>query len=67
MRPPGSSRRRADASPTQDREHVEGDGGLGPIELLVVVLGSFLAGPLAAVYLGSRLRPMAEPVEPVSA
>ena len=40
--------------------------GLGPIEL-VVVLGTFLAGPLAAVYLGSRLRRPSEPSELVSA
>jgi len=37
-----------------------GDGGLGPTELLLV-LGSFLAGPLAAVYLGTRLRRTPEP------
>lgn len=42
------------------------DGGLGPIEL-VVVLGTLLAGPLAAVYLGSRLRRGREPAELVSA
>ncbi len=35
-------------------------GGLGPTELLLV-FGSFLAGPLAAVYLGTRLRRTPEP------
>ena len=36
-------------------EESGGNGGLGPIEL-VVVLGTLFAGPLASVYLGSRLR-----------
>ncbi|MBA3243756.1 MAG: hypothetical protein H0T61_01080 [Actinobacteria bacterium] len=41
---------------TLPEEEVDGSsGGLGPIEL-VVVLGSFFAGPVAAVYLSSRLR-----------
>jgi hypothetical protein len=40
-----------------------GGGGLGPIEL-VVLLGTFLAGPLAALYLGTRLRrPSESPAE----
>ena len=43
-----------------------GDGGLGPIEL-VVVLGTFLGGPLGAVYLGSRLRRTAAAGELASA
>jgi len=43
-----------------------GDGGIGSIELLVI-LGTFLAGPLAAVYLGSRLRRTPEPAELASA
>ena len=42
------------------------DSGLGPIEL-VVVLGTLLAGPLASVYLASRLRRTAEPAELASA
>ena len=49
-------------------EHVDsgGDGGLGPIEL-VVFLGTLLAGPPAAVYLGSRLRRMSDHAELASA
>ncbi len=40
--------------------------GLGPIEL-VVLLGTLFAGPIASVYLGSRLRRASEPAEAVSA
>lgn len=43
-----------------------GGGGLGPIEL-AVLLGSFLSGPLAAVYLGTRLRRTPEPAGLASA
>src|SRR6185295_15061873 len=43
-----------------------GGSGLGPIEL-VVLLGTFLAGPLASVYLASRLRRSGEPGELASA
>ena len=46
--------------------HSESSNGLGPIELFVL-LGSFLAGPLTAVYLGTRLRHPSRPSELVSA
>jgi hypothetical protein len=42
-------------TPFEPLPHESGDGGAGPLEL-VVILGSLLAGPLAAVYLGTRLR-----------
>jgi len=51
---------------TSPEAHSESSNGLGPIELFVL-LGSFLAGPLAAVYLGTRLRHPARPSELVSA
>ena len=50
----------------ESEQRAGGDGGLGPIEL-VIVLGTFLAGPLASVYLTSRLRRVAEPAELASA
>ncbi len=54
------------SSGLQPEEVSAGGGGLGPIEL-AVVLGTFLVGPLAAVYLASRLRRSGEPAEPASA
>lgn len=52
---------------TLPAEQTGGDGGgLGPIEL-AVILGILLCGPLAAVYLGSRLRHRPESGELVSA
>jgi hypothetical protein len=50
------------------REQVGGSGssGLGSIEL-VVLLGTLFAGPIASVYLGSRLRRASEPAEVASA
>jgi hypothetical protein len=47
-------------------EQASSDGRFGPIEL-VLVLGTFLAGPLASVYLASRLRRTFEPAELASA
>jgi uncharacterized membrane protein len=41
--------------PQEEVSMSNGDGALGPIEL-VVMLGTLLAGPFAAVYLGTRLR-----------
>ncbi len=45
---------------TLPEEQAGGDGGLGPVEL-VFIFGSLLAGPLASVFLASRLRRTAEP------
>jgi hypothetical protein len=47
-----------DASPTAPADDLElgsDDGGLGPIEVLAVLV-TLSAGPLAALYLGTRLR-----------
>lgn len=51
---------------TLSEEQTSSGGGLGPVEL-VVILGTLLAGPLAAVYLGSRLRRTSEPAGLLSA
>ena len=48
------------------REQGSGSSGLGSIEL-VVLLGTLFAGPIASVYLGSRLRRASEPAEVASA
>ena len=47
-------------------EQGSSSSGLGPIEL-VVLLGTLFAGPIASLYLGSRLRRAFEPAEAVSA
>jgi hypothetical protein len=43
------------ASPADELELGSDDGGIGPIEVVVVLL-TLSAGPLAALYLGTRLR-----------
>ena len=48
------------------REQGGGSSGLGSIEV-VVLLGTLFAGPIASVYLGSRLRRPSEPAEVASA
>jgi hypothetical protein len=48
------------------REQGGGSSGLGSIEV-VVLLGTLFAGPIASVYLGSRLRRASEPAEIASA
>ena len=51
---------------TPGEEGGNGSSSLGPLEL-AVILGTFFAGPLSAVYLGSRLRRPEEPAELASA
>ena len=48
------------------RSSGNGSSSLGPLEL-AVILGTFFAGPLSAVYLGSRLRRPEEPAGLASA
>lgn len=62
----GSSSGAEEAVPVGTPEVHQDEVGLGPIELLVI-FGSLLAGPIAAVYLGSRLRRTPEPAELASA
>ncbi len=62
----GSSSGAEEGVPVGTPEVPEADGGLGPVEL-VVILGTFLAGPLASLYLGSRLRQASETAGLVSA
>ena len=52
-------------TPFEDQESGD-DGGVGPIEL-VVIFGTLFAGPLAAVYLGTRLRRQSDTTEVASA
>jgi len=51
---------------TLGEEEGNGSSSLGPLEL-AVILGTFFAGPLSAVYLGSRLRRPEEPAGLASA